>query len=74
MKMKLKNELDEGTFVKPEVYMTMANCVEIFLERLSKETAYIYANNNERKISSGNVKEAFINVMFGRDNMRTEEE
>ncbi len=62
MKKKLKNELEAGTFVNDSAYKALAEYTDIFLTLVCQETAIIFKESEDRKLTDEHVSLAILEV------------
>ena len=62
MKKKLKNELEAGTFVNDSAYKALAEYTDIFLTLVCQETAIIFQESEDRKLTDEHVSLAILEV------------
>ena len=62
MKISLKEKLNEGTFVRPETYESMASVMDSWLEGLCNVIVECYNETNDKKITEMHVKEAYFRI------------
>jgi len=65
MKKKLKNELDVGTFVNDSAYEALRKYADGMLTLVCKETAKVFKESDDRKVTDGHVLLAIVNMEGG---------
>ena len=65
MKKKLKNELDVGTFVNESAYEALRKYADGLLTLVCKETATVFKESDDRKVTDGHVLLAIVNMEGG---------
>jgi len=65
MKKKLKNELDVGTFVNDSAYEALRKYADGMLILVCKETAKVFKESDDRKVTDGHVLLAIVNMEGG---------
>ena len=65
MKKKLKNELEVGTFVNESAYEALRKYVDGMLTLVCMETAEIFKESEDRKVTEGHVLLAIIAIEGG---------
>jgi len=65
MKKKLKNELEVGTFVNDSAYDALRKYADGTLTLVCKETARIFSESDDRKVTDGHVLLAIISLEGG---------
>ncbi len=67
MKKKLKNELDVGTFVNDSAYEALRKYADGMLTLVCKETAKVFKESDDRKVTDGHVLLAIVNMEGGNE-------
>jgi len=67
MKKKLKNELEVGTFVNDSAYEALRKYSDGILTLVCRETARVFAESDDRKLTEGHVLLAIISLEGGED-------
>ena len=67
MKKKLKNELEVGTFVNDSAYETLRKYADGILMLVCSETARVFTESDDRKVTESHVLLAIISLEGGED-------